>query len=190
MPEVVVSHVLGVDVMDADVHVETCLDVVGGNAAFLELLHGFSGSKDQRFVLWGYPTALNGCSFLLVGCFFLELAHHSSRNLHCFFRILVVGASSEINELFILAISWAIKIQFIVRHVVGVLLVWRSGRKWRTEAIVHIDDSFLLDFFDVGAIEHAMFLLIWPDLRVRVQFCAGHLRKILGERLLGQYGSC
>ena len=66
MAEVVVGHILGVDVVDPDVQVQTGLDVVLGNTAVFESAHCLPRTEYQRLVLRRHPTALHLRRFLLV----------------------------------------------------------------------------------------------------------------------------
>ena len=66
MAEVVVGHVLGVDVVDTDVHVQTGLDVILGNTAIFQGAHRLPRPKYQRFVLGRHPTTLHLRRLLLI----------------------------------------------------------------------------------------------------------------------------
>jgi hypothetical protein len=74
MPEVIIRHTHRLQVVDSNIHVQRRLDIVLGNAAFLELFSSFSHRIGDGLVLLRNPTALSGSLFLFVPLFLVVLA--------------------------------------------------------------------------------------------------------------------
>lgn len=77
MPEVIVIHILGVDVVDADVHVQASLDVVDGDVLVLEIFGRLPHRMRQSWIFGGYPAPLDLSPLFLVPYLLLVLAHQS-----------------------------------------------------------------------------------------------------------------
>lgn len=130
MSEEVVGDIFGMDVVDAYVHVEACLDVVLGDAAVLQGTHCLSSTKDKGFVLGRNPTALHLRGLLLISIL-LILANESSGVSDRFLRVLVEITSEDVSfgKVPLVSVFDGGEVEFVLGDKVGVLLCWSSGWK-------------------------------------------------------------
>ena len=86
VPEVVIADILGMDIVDTDVHVQTCLDIILWHAHRFKILCSFAQRLPEARVITGrHPTPLNISSFLLITNLFFIFADHGRNVLYSFF---------------------------------------------------------------------------------------------------------
>jgi len=128
LTEVIVSHILWMNIVDSFVNIQTCLDVVFEDSCLLQLTDCFLCTENQWLVSRRHPTPLNVCPLLFISSIMFVLSDHCCWYLYCFFRILI-ELTGKILVVFVLKSVIRIQIlQFIRRIVVEMffilMIVW------------------------------------------------------------------
>jgi len=117
MTEEIVSHVFRVNIMNTNVHVQTCLNIIFGDDSFSELCTCFFCAINERLIFWRHPATLYLCCLLFICILLFILAHHCGQYLNNFFWILIIVPSLFIfhNQLFFIFFTWLFKLLIIMR---------------------------------------------------------------------------
>lgn len=83
MSEVIVWNVFGMDVLDTNVHVSACLDIICRNIRLFEIVNSPShGIRNCLITRWN-PRSLNLGNLFRITCLLFQLACHVGNWLNC-----------------------------------------------------------------------------------------------------------
>jgi hypothetical protein len=180
--EIVLWDLFGVQVMHSNVHVKAGLNVVLGNATFLELLGCFSHTVGKGLITRRDPASLDFSSFLLISNFLLIFTEHRGDWLHSLLRINRLKMSSRFASLVEFThssasqrlVSSVLEPSLVLRDIIGIFLSLRMLRKSRFEIrSIHENVPLVLNLFSVVSVDDMVVSLVGFDFRVGMNRCAG-----------------
>ena len=190
--EVIIRDQLRVNVMEPDVDVQICLNVVRWCASLSKLLGSLAHRVWHCFISRRKPTSLHRCPLFLISCFLIVLANQSCDWFNRLFGNLVVVPClfSSFVKLARCPFSDScikpVLIRFIVfRNEICLFMVCRMLREsWSEVSAMHCHCSIGLKLVHIVFIQHMIVFLMRTTLRMGMLRRRVNATEILIGRLL------
>lgn len=166
MSEEIIRDIFWVNVLDTDVHIQTCLNVVNWNVWFLEIVCSSSHAVGNCFISWRYPTSLDLCHFFCVSGFFLEFSSHVSNRLDSFLGRWVEISCRNVRRIY----GWncsdssviiVLEALFVGTGVISKLFMLRMlNQCWGKIGPVIVNISLTIEFLNSLFIQKMIFFLV------------------------------